>query len=118
MADSDADGIKNLYEFAVNADPTASESDAGIESETVQDEDDEWVEVQFRRRLDHSDIGLDYAVEFSEGLAEASWSSAIAAVESNVVPNDDGITETVTVRCQLPLSGTRQRHFARLMVSE
>ena len=118
MADSDADGMKNLYEFAVNADPTASESDAGIESETVQDEDDEWVEVQFRRRLDHSDIGLDYAVEFSEGLAEASWSSAIAAVESNVVPNDDGITETVTVRCQLPLSGTRQRLFARLMVSE
>ena len=118
MADSDADGMKNLYEFAVNADPTASDTDAGIESEAVQEDGDDWIEVQFRRRRDHSDIGLNYAVEFSEGLAEVSWSSAIAAAESSVVPNADGITETVTVRCQLPLSGARKRLFARLVVND
>jgi hypothetical protein len=105
-ADPDADGLPNLLEYSLNAEPTTS--DATLHEPVVTNVADH-LTLTYTRPTVISDIT--YAVEWSGDLQ--SWSSDSEAIESMATTDNGDGTTTVVVRAVSDLS-TTPRQFLRL----
>jgi hypothetical protein len=105
-ADSDADGLANLAEFALGLDPTMPSP-----SPTTLQAPGAVIEFTYPR-LKAAKPEIDYIVEWSDTLAGTSWST-VGTVEISPPIADDGIRETV----KTTVPGNTQRRFVRLRVT-
>jgi hypothetical protein len=115
LADFEIDGIVNLLEFALGADPTVIDLDklplASAQSLTILGQTDDYLTLTYRKRRDAPH--LIYLVEVSEDLV--NWQATTLQVGAPV-DNGDG-TDSVTFRDDQPI-GASTRHFLRLVVSD
>jgi arylsulfatase A-like enzyme len=114
LGDLDHDGQSNLFEYAFNTDPQATQPDpVHVRPVTKAADGLNYLEVSYPRRIGALD--LSYAVEVSDDLT--TWPSPGASLEPvSVTPNADGITETVTVRA-LPAISSTPKKFVRVKVT-
>ena len=108
-ADPDADGLPNLLEYALGADPKASDSSthtttAGLDSSRLT--------LAYTKPTAITD--LTYAAEWSSDLQSWSTGSSVTEILSST-DNGNGTT-TVIVRGLIPLT-TTPRQFLRLRVT-
>jgi hypothetical protein len=126
LSDPDSDGVSNLLEFALGADPVLLHSSGYLPThERSGTEGTRTMEFSFRRRVGvasgttetgYTVDGVTYTVEVSTTLLPDSWGTGSMYLEQDGTPvyNGDG-TESVTVRLlsDPELSGT---YFLRLKV--
>jgi len=116
-ADPDGDGINNLLEYALDADPTVADDSVlpEIGVETVDGR--RYITLTYRRRTD--DSALNYEVLGSEDLATplSNW-----AVQSQTMTvNQDGLSpdmERVKVRDSVAIEGGPLHRYLRLRVTQ
>jgi hypothetical protein len=116
-ADPDGDGINNLLEYALDADPTVADDSVlpEIGVETVDGR--RYLTLTYRRRTD--DSALNYEVLGSEDLATplSNW-----AVQSQTMTvNQDGLSpdmERVKVRDSVAIEGGPLHRYLRLRVTQ
>jgi hypothetical protein len=110
-ADPDGDGLPNLLEYALGADPLAPDSTAH-QPNAASTSDGHLVLTYFQP---DSRSDLAYAVEWTADLAAASWQTGASVVaEIARVPAEGG--ELVTVQATADLA-TSPRQFLRLRVT-
>ena len=118
-ADPDADGLRNLWEYATGGDPTAADlftatGESRTPQMTVTDESGgRYLEFTFVRRTDAIDRGLDFEVETSATMAGNSWNFRPSSLAGPPVAIGDGSLERVTLRVDESVAGSVQM-FARL----
>lgn len=117
-ADHDADGIRNLLEFALHLDPTFAETitltpGTGIRGlphgSMVDDNGTPRLALEFVRRSATSGAGVSYVVEFSQDLI--TWNSGGSSSSQSI----NSRWERVTVMDPTPSSSAPMR-YARLKV--
>jgi parallel beta-helix repeat protein len=120
-ADPDRDGLKNIFEYGFNTNPTNAASVAFPAASL----DSDHLVLTYRERtggtgtvgVDYEAGGLIYTVQVTDDLAGA-WQSGATLVElvpGSRVNNGDG-TETVSVRIKLTVSSAAKR-FLRLVLT-
>lgn len=109
LADPDADGETNLYEFATGQNPKAGAIRAPIVSAAGGGAT---LELTYTRSVAAMNAGFVFSVEASDTLAGASWTSVGVA---HAVLSDNGTLQTA--RGSVPLSGATKR-FLRLRVTK
>ena len=118
-ADSDGDGIKNLMEFALNANPTTSSTSAlPTIADTLNPTDGKhYLTMTYRRRI--SPGSLTYTLEGTPDLT--TW-NPIPGVNLEQVgtaaATGDGVTESVTFRILPSITDSPAPRFVRLSVSQ
>jgi arylsulfatase A-like enzyme len=114
LGDLDGDGRQNLLEYAFNTSPQTTESDPFQSSPVTKAGDGlQYLQVSYPRRIGALD--LVYAVEISDDLL--IWPAPGSSTEPvSIIPNADGITETVTVRV-LPAISSAAKKFVRIKVT-
>ena len=118
-ADPDKDGLKNIFEYAFNTNPTNAASVAF----PVGSVDNDHLVLSYRERTggtgtvgaDYTAGGLTYTVQVANDLA-GTWQSGTTLVEQvgAAINNGDG-TETVSVRLKQAITGSTQK-FVRLVL--
>jgi parallel beta-helix repeat protein len=119
-ADSDKDGLKNIFEYAFNQNPTNASSGIFPAASLASD----YIVLTYRQRIggtgavgvNYTANGLTYLVQMTDDLA-GTWQSGPAFVElvpGGRVDNGDG-TETVSVRFKQFVTGTAPK-FMRLIL--
>jgi parallel beta-helix repeat protein len=118
-ADPDKDGLKNIFEYAFNTNPTNAASVAS----PVGSVDNDHLVLTYRERtggtgtvgVDYTAGGLTYTMQVANDLA-GTWQSGTALVEQvgAAINNGDG-TETVSVRIKQAITGSTQK-FVRLVL--
>ena len=117
-ADPDHDGLKNIFEYGFNLNPTNAAS-VVFPSASL---DSNYIVLTYRQRtggtgtvgVDYTAAGLTYTVQVSDTLT-GIWQSSAALVEfvsGSRISNGDG-TETVSVRIKQVVTGATQK-FMRL----
>lgn len=115
------DGVPNLMKYALNLDPSRTDTTAMTASGTkglplVQlDPDGRVLSLTFVRRQASSDPGIDYSAQFSSDLSAPS-SFVINPDATTTVTRIDGTWERVTVKDNVSASTQRQR-FGRVKVT-
>ncbi|MES2736718.1 MAG: M36 family metallopeptidase [Verrucomicrobiota bacterium] len=113
--DHNGNGIADLLDHALGIPPAVSQGPSGLphafrRKSLVTGE--AALLLTYHRHIERS--GLHYTVETSENLTE--WdASGQDVVEESVMPNDDGLTETVQVRV-MPELGLQRAKFVRVQV--
>lgn len=112
--DPDHDGRSNLVEYALNTAANTSQTSPLTQSLATNPGDGlTYLTFTYPRLL--GTTGLTYTVQASADLA--TWPSPGTSVqELSVVPDGNGVTETVTVRL-LPAVASESKLFVRLLVS-
>lgn len=115
LADFERDGMLNLLEFALDADPNAIDldklPDGGVQSLNVMGQTNDYLTLTYRKRRDAPQ--LSYTVQVGNDLI--NWQASTHQVG---VPQDNGDgTDSITVRDLQPL-GVSIRRFIRLVVAE
>jgi hypothetical protein len=116
LGDSDFDGLPNLLEFAFNRNPTLPDASDLISLTTsAQPPGDPQLLLTYIRRA-HAP-GIKAEIQFSPD--SSVWSPEPGCLDPvSVLPNPDGITETVTLRIlPCPADAESRRRFFRLTVS-
>jgi len=118
-ADPDKDGLKNIFEYAFNTNPTNAASVAFPAASL----NNGYLVFTYRERtggtgtvgVDYTAGGLTYTVQVANDLA-GTWQSGTALVEQvgAAINNGDG-TETVSVRIKQAITGSTQK-FVRLVL--
>ena len=107
--DNDGDRIINLMEYALNSDPMKPSRESlpqvKIQILDLEDEPKEYITFTFTRQGQSSD--LDYAVEFSDNLAD--WKNDTAVLESTTTNANGTVTELW--RAPLNVESTGQCYF-------
>ena len=95
--DPDGDGMSNLLEYALGADPTNGSDVASFIPTCTLLEDDgaEWVDYVYRRRTDAATRGLSYEPQYSTTLNIDSWSST-GFTETGITPIDSDFEYVAT----------------------
>jgi hypothetical protein len=119
-ADTDADGMDNLLEYALRKHPRKPDSFGTIQSGISKSNGETFLTLSYRRPHDEWATppngvdavydGIGYIVETSEGLA--SWQSGTNFVTQTITPDASGSMATVTARVRAD-SGKR---FLRLRI--
>ncbi len=113
-ADPDGDGTPNLLEYAVNSNPLATDSSAGVAIVQVDPNNgNSYLTLNFHRRLPPLDIT--YHAEFSTDLLVWSENPSVIGL-STPVSDGNGITESVRARAVVPV-GQATCQFIRLRVT-
>ncbi len=114
LGDPDGDQLPNLLEYAFGLNPRASDANP-VSVTTIPADSDvpaTHLVVAYRRLMNPGSIS--YLVQTSTDLV--SWAAPVPAPEIlSVIPNGDGLTETVVLRLDPALGGTPL--FVRLQVS-
>jgi type VI protein secretion system component Hcp len=108
-ADPDGDGIPNLAEYGIGAEPRVahSGSPAAIEPLILPVLNETYLAIRFTRRI--SDPGLSILVEVATNVS--NWTSGeTATVEETVTPIDANF-ERVTIRSTVPTSVQRSQQM-------
>mgnify|MGYP001157829256 CR=1 FL=1 len=108
-ADGDGDGLRNIFEYAFNTNPTNANA-----SPLVFEMVDDHFRIKFPRTRP-APAGLTYRVEVSEDLGTGPWGFGPAYTTEAVFDNGDG-TETVTHTLTVGVSGSSHR-WVRLRVA-
>ena len=108
-ADPDADGLNNLTEYVLGADPTNAASGADLlpEGRMVSDAGT-WIEYVYRRRKDAAARDLSYRLEVVEDLQSGTWTTN-QSTETGTADVDADF-ESVTNR----IAATPTNRFVRL----
>ena len=116
-ADPDQDGLKNLIEYALNADPNNPDSHTKL---PTLDDSSGSLKVTFLRYKTPADYGISYHVELSTNLISGTWSEAAVTIE--VDTNQDGVPanfEKVTATANTSIANeTSGQQFLRIRVQE
>ena len=104
-ADPDGDGMNSLLEYALGGNPLVAEPGLAPKLTTVG----AVMQLEYHRPVTASD--LVYQVEWSDSLAEGSWSTA--GVTAQTVTESAGMR---TVRASVPVAPTRPQRFMRLNI--
>jgi len=105
-ADPDGDGLANLFEYGLGSSPFEANPDLSATSELAGG----MLSMIYKRPDVISD--LVYHVEWSDSLADGSWSS------SGVSESYLGVTNGIrTIRASVPIVPGGKRRFARVVVS-
>ncbi len=120
-ADPDHDGITNRWEYAMGSDPNVSARTRNGVSlvpamETVLQEDEQFLQFTYVRRIDSAAKGLRFSVETSSTLGAGTWTIGAASEVAPPVPTGDGVTEVCTIRSNTPVPSGTERLFTRLGV--
>ncbi len=107
-SDPDGDGLVNLMELALGANPNAQSPEPLIRGFLTSEGGDDYPALSFARLTGSSDVA--YFVQTSTTLQ--NWST-LAGTTTSVINNGNG-TETVTIRSNQPVANARE--FLRLMV--
>lgn len=109
-ADGDGDGLKNIFEYAFNTNPT----NANVSPLTFKIVNDHLTLTFPRTHPAPNDIT--YRYEVTGNLAAGPWNSGPTAATETVLDNLNG-TELVTVTLNATISGSAT-HFARIRISQ
>lgn len=109
-ADADGDGLKNIFEYAFNTNPTNANA-SPLTFNIVNDH----LQLAFPRKHP-APADITYLYEVSSDLASGLWNSGPAYTTENVTDNLNG-TETVAVTIAVNVSGTSARYL-RLRISQ
>ena len=112
----------NVLEFAFNTNPTISSDDYTPVMTVTQEGEDDYMTFTYRQRIggvgtdgvDYVADGIMYTIEHDIDLL-GSWSTGGLVMVGDPIPNNDGVTETVTVRMSVPMTGSKG--FMRLKVT-
>ena len=100
MDDPDADGVVNLFEYALGTDPLNKSSVPEMSVKTVQEGDREFIAFEYKKLNDRSDVVL--SIERSFDLRQ--WESGEGFTRSYSIQNGEGGYLIVTEISSLPLS--------------
>ena len=109
-ADWDGDGLKNIFEYAFNTNPTNANA-SPLTFRIVSDH----LQLTFPRKHP-APQDIHYIYEIASDLASGIWNAGPTYTTENVTDNLNG-TETVTVTLNATVSGS-QTHFARIRISQ
>ena len=109
-ADSDGDGLVNAVEYALSLNPTVPNREGLPAVSIVTDGGKQYGQVSFTRVKAATD--LQYSLLAATGLTGASW----APITNVVSVIDNGATESVTIKDEIP-SATGSQRFYRLQIS-
>lgn len=109
-SDADADGLANMVEYVLNADPSNGSS---TNRPTAQlSNNGENLVFVFTRLKEAASAGFTSSVECSETLLAGSWTTATSPMTAI---QDNGTTEMLTVT--IPIPPGADNYFARLVVT-
>ena len=100
MDDPDADGVVNLFEYALGTDPLNKSSVPEMSVKTVQEGDREFIAFEYKKLNDRSDVVL--SIERSFDLRQ--WESGEGFTRSYSIQNGESGYLIVTEISSLPLS--------------
>lgn len=117
-ADPDGDGIKNLMEFALGANPTTLSTDVlpTAVSEVKLADSESYFTFSYRRRIVPG--ALTYVLQSSTDLITWTAISGLNLEQVGApVPTGDGVTEVITFRVLPSIDDSPTHKFVRLRVS-
>ncbi|MDZ8119149.1 DUF1565 domain-containing protein [Pontiella agarivorans] len=114
LADLEPDGMDNFTEYALGGNPTSNDAHALLPVSRIIDlYGEQQMQVVYRRRTDHEERSLNYALSLSTNLIHGNWTPVNASEERT----GSAPTGFETVTNHVPIS-TNQQQFIRLEISE
>jgi hypothetical protein len=116
LADNDGDTLSNLLEYSVGSDPNNSaDASTGLAIWITRDNGSNFLAMKFKRRINATSLGLQYAPEVSAD--KASWQGDSANIQLLDVSAFDSQFDWVTVRDLTPLTPEQARFMHLRVVS-